>query len=159
MRPYDGNYKMKPPLRERVDVDALVQGFADGTVDAIATDHAPHPGDEKMQEFERCPFGIIGLETAVGLALERLHHTGKVGVSHLVRLFSQNPARILSLDRGTLRAGAPADITILGLEHSWTYDVNRSPSKSRNTPFHGHTFRGGPISTIVAGQIVWRLDT
>jgi dihydroorotase len=158
MRPYDGNYKMKPPLRERGDVDAVVQGFAHGTIDAIATDHAPHPGDEKMQEFERCPFGIIGLETAVGLALERLHHTGKVNVSHLVRLFSQNPARILSLDRGTLRAGAPADITILGLEHSWTYDVNRSPSKSRNTPFHGHTFRGGPIATIVAGQIVWRFD-
>jgi dihydroorotase len=159
MRPYDGNYKMKPPLRERGDVEALVQGFADGTIDAIATDHAPHPGDEKMQEFERCPFGIIGLETAIGLALERLYHTGKVSVSHLVRLFSRNPARILSLDRGTLRAGAPADITILGLEHSWTYDVNRSPSKSRNTPFHGHTFRGGPIATIVAGQIVWRLDT
>jgi dihydroorotase len=158
MRPYDSNYKMKPPLRERCDVDALVQGLADGTIDAIATDHAPHPGDEKMQEFERCPFGIIGLETAVGLALERLYHTSKVNVSHLVRLFSQNPARILSLDRGTLRTGAPADITILGLEHSWTYDVNRSPSKSRNTPFHGHAFRGGPIATIVAGQIVWRLD-
>jgi dihydroorotase len=159
MRPYDGNYKMKPPLRERGDVEALVQGFADGTIDAIATDHAPHPGDEKMQEFERCPFGIIGLETAVGLALERLYHTAKVNASHLVQLFSQNPARILSLDRGTLRAGAPADITILGLEHSWTYDVNRSPSKSRNTPFHGHTFRGGPLATIVAGQIVWRFDT
>jgi dihydroorotase len=158
MRPYDGNYKMKPPLRERGDVEALVQGFADGTIDAIATDHAPHPGDEKMQEFERCPFGIIGLETAVGLALERLYHTAKVNASHVVQLFSQNPARILSLDRGTLRAGAPADITILGLEHSWTYDVNRSPSKSRNTPFHGHTFRGGPIATIVAGQIVWRFD-
>jgi dihydroorotase len=159
MRPYDSNYKMKPPLRERGDVDAVVQGFADGTVDAIATDHAPHPGDEKMQEFERCPFGIIGLETALGLALERLYHTGKVCVSHLVRLFGQNPARILSLDRGTLRAGAPADITILGLDHNWTYDVNRSPSKSRNTPFHGHQFRGGPIATIVAGQIVWRFDT
>jgi dihydroorotase len=159
MRPYDGNYKMKPPLRERDDVEALVQGFADGTVDAIATDHAPHPGDEKMQEFERCPFGIIGLETAVGLALERLYHTAKVNVSLLIQLFSQNPARILSLDRGTLRAGAPADITILGLEHSWTYDVNRSPSKSRNTPFDGHTFRGGPVATIVAGQIVWRFDT
>lgn len=158
MRPYDGNYKMKPPLRERNDVEAIAQGLAEGTIDAIATDHAPHPGDEKMQEFERCPFGIIGLETAVGLALERLYHTAKVNVSHLVQLFSQNPARILALDRGTLRAGAPADITILGLEHTWTYDVNRSPSKSRNTPFHGHKFRGGPIATIVAGQIVWRLD-
>jgi dihydroorotase len=158
MRPYDGNYKMKPPLRERGDVEALVQGLADGIIDAIATDHAPHPGDEKMQEFERCPFGIIGLETAIGLALERLYHTGKVDLPHLVRLFSHRPASILSLDRGTLGAGAPADITILGLDHSWTYDVNRSPSKSRNTPFHGHKFRGGPVATIVAGRIVWRFD-
>ncbi|MGI8961863.1 MAG: dihydroorotase [Bryobacteraceae bacterium] len=159
MRPYDSNYKMKPPLRERGDVDALVQGLADGTIDAIATDHAPHPGDEKMQEFERCPFGIIGLETAVGLALERLYHTAKVNVSQVVRLFSENPARVLSLDRGTLRAGTPADITILGLEHHWIYDVNRSPSKSRNTPFHGHKFRGGPVATIVAGHIVWRFES
>ncbi|MFL6354005.1 MAG: dihydroorotase [Bryobacteraceae bacterium] len=158
MRPYDGNYKMKPPLRERGDLDAVVQGLAQGSIDAIATDHAPHPGDEKMQEFERCPFGIIGLETAVGLALERLYHTAKVNISQLVQLFSQNPARILSLDRGTLRTGAGADITIMGLEHSWTYDVNRSPSKSRNTPFHGRTFRGGPVATIVDGQIVWRID-
>ncbi len=136
MPAYDSNYKMKPPLRDSSDVEAIVGGLADSTIDAIATDHAPHPGDEKMQEFERCPFGIIGLETAVGLALERLYHTGKVSVSHLVRLFSQNPARVLSLDRGTLRPGAPADVTIYSLDHSWTYDVTRSPSKSRNTPFH-----------------------
>jgi dihydroorotase len=158
MRPYDSNYKMKPPLRERSDVEGLVKGLENGIIDAIATDHAPHPGSEKMQEFERCPFGIIGLETAVGLSLQRLYHTGKVSISHLVRLFTQNPAHILSLDRGTLRSGAPADITILGLDHSWTYDVNRSPSKSRNTPFHGQEFQGGPVATIVAGQIVWRFE-
>jgi dihydroorotase len=158
MRPYDSNYKMKPPLRERSDVEGLVKGLENGIIDAIATDHAPHPGSEKMQEFERCPFGIIGLETAVGLSLQRLYHTGKVSISHLVRLFTQNPAHILSLDRGTLRSGAPADITILGLDHSWTYDVNRSPSKSRNTPFHGQKFQGGPVATIVAGQIVWRFE-
>jgi dihydroorotase len=156
MRPYDSSYKMKPPLREASDVESIVQGIANGTIDAIATDHAPHPGDEKMQEFERCPFGIIGLETAVGLALERLYHTHKVSLLHLVQLFSLNPARILSLDRGTLRPGAPADITILSLDHSWAYDVNRSLSKSRNTPFHGHKFRGGPVATIVCGEIVWR---
>jgi dihydroorotase len=159
MRPYDSNYKMKPPLRERSDVEALLQGLADDTIDAIATDHAPHPGSEKMQEFERCPFGIIGLETALSLSLGRLYHTGKLNISRLVRLFTQNPARILSLDRGTLRSGAPADITILGLDHSWTYDVNRSPSKSRNTPFDGRNFRGGPVATIVAGQVVWRFDS
>jgi dihydroorotase len=159
MRPYDSNYKMKPPLRERTDVEALLKGVVDGTIDAIATDHAPHPGSEKMQEFERCPFGIIGLETALGLSLEQLYHTGRVSISHLVRLFTQNPARILSLDRGTLRSGAPADITLLSLDHNWRYDVNRSPSKSRNTPFHGHQFRGGPMATIVAGQLVWRFDS
>jgi dihydroorotase len=158
MRPYDGNYKMKPPLRERCDMEAILKGVVSGTIDAIATDHAPHAGDEKMQEFERCPFGITGLETAVGLALDRLYHASNVGLPHLVRLFTQNPARILSLDRGTLRPGVPADLTIFGLDHSWTYDVNRSPSKSRNTPFHGHKFRGGPIATIVAGQIVWRFE-
>lgn len=156
--PYDSNYKMKPPLRESDDVRAVVDGLANGTIDAIATDHAPHAGAEKMQEFERCPFGIIGLETAVGLALERLYHPGKLVLADLVRLFTQNPAGILSLDRGTLRAGAPADVTIFSLDHEWTYDVNRSASKSRNSPFHGRKFRGGPIATIVAGRMVWKFS-
>ncbi len=159
MRPYDSNYKMKPPLRGRCDVEAVTEGLANGAIDAIATDHAPHPGAEKMQEFERCPFGIIGLETALGLALERLYHPGKVTLPHLIRLFAGNPARILSIDRGTLRPGAAADVTIFSLDREWTYDVNRSPSKSRNTPFQGHKFRGGPVAAIVAGEIVWKLDS
>lgn len=154
--PQNCNYKMKPPLRERCDVDAVTQGVASGAIDAIATDHAPHPETEKQQVFERCPFGIIGFETALGLALERLYHSGKLGLAHLVRLFTQGPAEILSLKRGTLRAGLAADVTIFGLDHEWTYDVNRSPSKSRNTPFHGRKFRGGPVATIVAGKIIWR---
>ncbi|MGC2657656.1 MAG: amidohydrolase family protein, partial [Bryobacteraceae bacterium] len=158
MLPYDGNYKMKPPLRESGDVSAVAQGLMNGAVDAIATDHAPHPGDEKMQEFERCPFGIIGLETAIGLSLERLYHNGGIGLSHLVGLFTANPARILSLDRGTLKTGAPGDVTIFGLSHRWDYDVNNSASKSRNTPFNGHHFTGGPIATVVSGKIVWRAD-
>jgi dihydroorotase len=158
MPAYDSNYKMKPPLREGCDIAAVVQGLANGTIDAIATDHAPHAGDEKMQEFERCPFGILGCETAVGLALERLYHTGKVTLPRLVSLFTSNPNRILSLDRGSLQRGAIADITIFGLDHVWAYDVNRSPSKSRNSPFHGHEFRGGPIATIVGGQFVWRFS-
>jgi dihydroorotase len=158
MRPYDSNYKMKPPLREHCDVEAVTQGLLNGAIDAIATDHAPHPGAEKMQEFERCPFGIIGLETAVGLALERLYRPGKLALSQFVQLFTSNPARILSLDRGTLQTGAAGDITIFGLDHEWTYDVNRSPSKSRNTPFNGYTFHGGPVATVVAGKIVWRQD-
>jgi dihydroorotase len=156
MRPYDSNYKMKPPLRGREDVDAVIRGIATGAIDAIASDHAPHAGAEKMQEFERCPFGIIGLETALGLALERLYHTSRIGLAHLVRLFTEGPARTLSLDRGTLRANAAADVTIFGLDHEWKYDVSRSHSKSANTPFHGHHFRGGPLATIVSGEIVWR---
>jgi dihydroorotase len=156
MRPYDGNYKMKPPLRQTEDIDAVLAGLADGSIDVIATDHAPHPGDEKMQEFERCPFGIIGLETALGLALERLYHSGKVPLARLIELFTTNPARILSLQAGTLRPGSPADITIFSLHHEWTYDVTCSLSKSSNTPFHSRAFRGGPVATIVAGRIVWR---
>lgn len=156
MLPYDSNFKMKPPLRDTSDVEAVTEGLVNGTIDAIATDHAPHPGDEKMQQFERCPFGILGLETALGLSLERLYHNGKIGLAQLVSLFTRNPARVLSLDRGTLKPGAPADITVFGLDHQWTYDVNRSASKSRNSPFHGYAFRGGPIATVVAGKIVWQ---
>jgi dihydroorotase len=156
MLPYDSNFKMKPPLREHGDVNAVIEGLANGTIDTIATDHAPHPGDEKMQEFERCPFGILGFETAIGLALECLFHTGKVSLSQLVAMFTTNPERILSLGRGMLKPGAPADITVFSLDHEWTYDVNRSLSKSRNSPFHGRRFRGGPIATIVEGRIVWR---
>ncbi len=158
MIPYDSSYKMKPPLRESRDVQGIVKGIMDGAIDAIATDHAPHPGDEKMQEFERCPFGIIGLETAVGLSLERLYHSGKIGLSHLIGLFTQKPAGILSLNCGTLRVGSRADFTILGLQHEWTYDVTKSPSKSRNTPFDRRKFRGGPAATIVNGKVVWQFS-
>jgi dihydroorotase len=157
MTPYDSNYKMKPPLREPSDVGAVKQGLMNGVVDAIATDHAPHAGAEKMREFERCPFGIIGLETALGLALEQLYHPGHVDLGHLIRLFTQNPASILSLDRGTLRSGSAGDVTIFSLDREWTYDVAHSASKSRNTPFHCRKFKGGPVATIVAGRIVWQL--
>ena len=156
MPPYDSNYKMKPPLRSSSDVDAVVEGVVSGAIDAIATDHAPHPGSEKMQEFEKCPFGIIGLETALGIALERLVHSGKIAVARLVELFTTGPARILGLDRGTLAPGAPGDVTMFSTERQWTYDVNKSFSKSRNSPFDGATFRGGPVATIVDGQIVWQ---
>jgi dihydroorotase len=157
MAPYDSNYKMKPPLREGPDVGAVKQGLVEGVVDAIATDHAPHAGAEKMQEFERCPFGIIGLETALGLALEQLYHPGHVDLAHLIRLFTQSPARILSLDRGALRVGGAADVTVFSLDREWTYDVRRSASKSSNTPFHRREFKGGPVASVVAGQVVWRL--
>lgn len=156
--PYDSNYKMKPPLRTPCDVAALIQGLADGTIDALATDHAPHPGSEKMQEFEQCPFGIIGLETALAIASEVLYHSGRVSLLRLVELFTLGPARILNLDRGRLAPGAPADVTIFDPDRVWTYDVTRSYSKSSNTPFHGRTFRGRAVATIVAGSVVWRLE-
>jgi dihydroorotase len=155
---YDSNYKMKPPLRTQSDTDAIVDAIATGVVDAIATDHAPHAGSEKMQEFERCPFGITGLETAIGLALTELVHKGLISVSRMVELFTSGPARILKLDRGTLKRGAPGDVTILDIERDWTYDVFESCSKSRNSPFNGRRFRGGPVATIVAGEIVWTCD-
>jgi dihydroorotase len=135
-----------------------VEGIAAGAVTAIATDHAPHPGSEKMQEFERCPFGIIGLETALGLALDRLVHSGRITLARLVELFTIGPESILRLGRGTLAPGAPADVTIFSTEMSWTYDVNLSFSRSRNSPFHGKTFRGGPVATIVGGAFAWRRE-
>ncbi|HWF11277.1 MAG TPA: dihydroorotase [Bryobacteraceae bacterium] len=152
---YDSNYKMKPPLRCRHDADAVVKGIASGVVDAIATDHAPHAGNDKMQEFERCPFGITGLETAIGLSLAELVHKGRIPVAKMVELFTTGPANILKLDRGTLAPGAPADVTIFDLDTEWTYDVQQSLSKSRNSPFGGRRFRGGPVATIVGGEIVW----
>jgi dihydroorotase len=154
--PYDGNFKMKPPLRSRCDVGAVAAGVIDGSIDAIATDHAPHPGSEKMQEFEKCPFGIIGLETALAVILEQLVHPQKIGLMRLVELFTTGPAKILGLQRGTLAPGASGDVTIFSTSREWTYDVNKSASKSRNSPFDGRTFKGGPVATVVSGRVVWR---
>lgn len=155
MQPYDSNYKMKPPLRSKCDVNAVVAGVVSGAIDAIATDHAPHAGSEKMQEFEKCPFGILGLETAIGISLEQLAHPGKIPLMRFVELFTTAPARILNLNRGTLSQGAPADVTIFSLDREWTYDVNKSFSKSRNSPFDQHAFKGGPVATFVNGRMVW----
>jgi len=155
---YDSSYKMKPPLRSECDVAAVIEGIVAGTVDAIASDHAPHPGSEKMQEFEKCPFGIIGLETALALSLEKLYHTQKISLMRLVELFTTGPARILGLNRGTLATGGPGDVTIFDPELEWTYDVNRSYSKSKNSPFDGWQLRGGPVATIVGGVVVWRRE-
>lgn len=158
IRPYDANYKMKPPLRGEEDVAAMLEGIAAGTVDALATDHAPHPGDEKMQEFEKCPFGILGLETAIGLTMDRLVHPGRLSLTRMIELYTTGPARVLGLELGTLGVGRPADITVLSEMHEWVYDVNRSPSKSRNSPFDGVAFQGGPVATVVGGEIVWRRE-
>jgi len=158
MAAYDSNYKMKPPLRSCGDREAVTEGLISGTVSAIATDHAPHAGSDKMQEFERCPFGIIGLETALGLALEHLVHTGKLTLTRLVELFTVGPESVLRLGRGTLATGAPGDVTVFSTEIGWKYDVNQSFSRSRNSPFDGRTFRGGPVATVVGGKLVWRRE-
>lgn len=153
---YDTNTKMSPPLRSQDHVDAILEGLRDGTIDIIATDHAPHHADEKELEFDQAPFGIVGLETAVGLAFENLVNAGVISLARLVELCATNPARIFNLEaRGTLRAGARADLTILDPELAWIFDVSRSKSKSRNTPFDGSNFRGGTVSTIVSGRIVY----
>ena len=153
---YDGNYKMKPPLRSHIDKQAVLEGIVDGVIDAIATDHAPHTGNMKMQEFERCPFGVTGLETAIALTLEELVHPGKISLKHMVELFTTGPARVIGLDRGKLFVGGPGDVTLFSTSREWVFDVNESQSKSKNSPFHGRVFRGGPVATIVAGKTVWQ---
>ena len=154
--PYDSNYKMKPPIRCSHDVAAMIEGVKAGYIDAIATDHAPHSVTDKMQEFERCPFGILGLETAIGLSLEHLVELGHITINRMIELFTTGPAGILKLNRGALTPGLPADLTILDLKSKWTYDVNKSPSKSRNSPFDGKEFKGRAVATIVSGEVVWQ---
>ena len=154
---YDSRFKMNPPLAAREDRAALLAGLADGTVDAIATDHAPHEPALKEVEFDRAPFGILGFETALGLALEQLVDAGRLSLVRMVELFTTGPARILGMER-KIAAGEPADLTIFSLDRSWTYQVNDSPSKSRNSPFDGKKFKGGPVATIVAGRVVYRAN-
>src|SRR5262245_23294349 len=152
---YDTNTKMSPPLRSRDHVDAILDGLRDGTIDAIATDHAPHHADEKGLEYDQAPFGIVGLETAVGLAFD-LVKDGTIDIERLVQLMATHPARILSLeDRGTLRTNSRADVTIIDPSFQWTFDVSRSKSKSRNTPFDGRTMTGAVVATVVGGRVVY----
>jgi dihydroorotase len=153
--PYDTNTKMNPPLREARDRDAMLSGIADGSVDVIATDHAPHHYDEKNVEYDRAPFGIVGLETAIPLALDRLVHTGLIRLPRVIELMSVNPARILQVAGGTLAAGSRADVTILAPDLEVNIDRARLRSRSKNTPFHGWTLRGGVAATIVGGRVVY----
>ncbi|MCU0229127.1 MAG: dihydroorotase [Bryobacterales bacterium] len=152
---YDGNYKIKPPLRSDSDVAALCSGIQEGVISAIATDHQPHPGSDKMQEFDECPFGILGFETSFALSLETLYHRQMVTLPQLLGLYTSGPADVLGLACGCLRVGDPADIAIIDPNRWWQYDVNQSFSKSRNSPFHGRYFQGRVVTTMVAGNVVW----
>jgi dihydroorotase len=159
MRDYDANFKMNPPLRSASDREAILVALADGTVDAIATDHAPHAMHEKCIEFERAAFGITGLETALGLAITRLHREHKIPLARIVELFTAGPARVLDLHgRGTLARGSHADVTIFDPKKRWTFEAAKSRSKSHNTPFDGWQLTGKVVATIVGGNVVYRAD-
>jgi dihydroorotase len=148
---------MNPPLRSASDREAILVALADGTIDAIATDHAPHAPHEKIIEFERAAFGITGLETALGLAITRLHAAAKIPLARIVELFTAGPAGVLSLTgRGTLTRGSHADVTIFDPKKRWTFEASKSRSKSHNTPFDGWQLTGKVVATIVAGRIVHR---
>ncbi|HZI66399.1 MAG TPA: dihydroorotase [Thermoanaerobaculia bacterium] len=153
---YSTRFKMNPPLREASDVEALVAALADGTVDAIATDHAPHHEDEKGVEFDAAPFGVVGLETAAAVVHDRLVVSGRLPLSRFVELFSSGPARAFGLPGGTLGAGSPGDVTLFDPAKRWKVDPSRFVSLGRSTPFAGWELVGRPAGTIVAGAFVWR---
>ena len=154
---YDTNTKMAPPLRSQEHLEAILEGLRDGTIDAIATDHAPHHADEKALEYDKAPFGITGLETAVGLAFNELVHKGIVDLVRLVELCSANPAKIFRLkNRGTLAPGSIADVTILDPDLAWTYKTSESRSKSRNSPFDGWQFVGAAVAAVIGGKVVYQ---
>lgn len=156
MRDYDSNYKMNPPLRSTSDLEAILAALADGTVDAIATDHAPHAAHEKEMEFERAAFGITGLETALALAITRLHVAKRIPLARIVELFTAGPARCFDLrGRGALVRGSFADVTVFDPKKKWTFEASKSRSKSKNTPFDGWQLAGKVVATIVDGAIVY----
>ena len=152
---FDTNKKMSPPLRSEEDRVALIEAVRDGTIDAIATDHAPHHLDEKMFEYDRAPFGVVGLETALGVALMVLYHSGSIPLARIIEMMTFGPARAFSLPGGTLTKGASADITVFDPDCEWTVDPKKFKSKSRNTPFAGARLRGSVVSTLVGGRAVF----
>src|SRR4051794_33436073 len=153
---YDTNFKMNPPLRSARDREAILEGLADGTIDVLCSDHAPHCDYEKEVEFDYAPFGITGLETEVALSLMQLFHSGKVSITDLIAKFTVAPARILRLQKGTLKPGADADVTIIDLNKEWVYEWDPKGSKSKNNPFHGWKLKGKAVATVVGGEMVWR---
>ena len=156
---FSTNTKMNPPLREASDIDALIAGLADGAVDAVATDHAPHHEDEKSVDFNAAPFGIVGLETAAALVYDRLVTPGRLTLARFAEVFSAGAARAFGLPGGTLSAGSPADVTLFDPRRRWSVDSSRFLSLSRNTPFEGWELTGAPAATIVGGRVIWRRES
>jgi len=155
---FDTNYKMNPPLRSRADVDALLEGIADGTLSILCSDHAPHADFEKEVEFDAAPFGIIGLETELGLFFDLLvHKHRKIDIVRLIKMYTVEPARLLRINAGTLSIGAPADVTLIDPDLEWTVRIDRFESASRNSPFADWKLRGRAVRTIVEGKTVWKL--
>jgi dihydroorotase len=149
---------MNPPLRSAEDRAAIIEGLADGTLEILASDHAPHCAHEKDVEFDYAPFGITGLETEVALSLMQLVHAGHLSLPDMIAKYTMNPARLLNLPKGTLNPGADADVTVINPDEEWVFDAATSPSKSANSPFTGWTLKGKPSMTLVGGKIVWRGD-
>jgi len=152
---YDTNLKMNPPLRSARDREAILEGLADGTIEVLCSDHAPHCDYEKQVEFDYAPFGITGLETELALALMQLYHTRRLELAELIARFTVGPARLLGLPKGTLTVGADADVTVFDPERDWVFDKQASASKSVNSPFYGWPLKGKTIATIVGGKRVW----
>jgi dihydroorotase len=152
---YDTNFKMNPPLRSAADCEAILAGLMDGTIEILCSDHAPHCDYEKEVEFDYAPFGITGLETELALSLMQLVHTKRISLADLIAKFTVNPARLLNLPKGTLSAGADADVTVFDADQEWIYRPEDSASKSKNNPFFGWKLKGKAVATIVAGKIVW----
>lgn len=157
LKGYDTNFKMNPPLRTQKDIDALLQGIADGVVDILASDHAPHCSFEKEVEFDDAPFGIVGLETELGLFIQSLVHGKVISLPKMIAMLTSNPAQLLNLDRGTLGEGRPGDVTIIDPDAEWTVDTKEFASRSKNTPYQGWKLKGRATATIVAGKIAWQL--
>jgi dihydroorotase len=155
LKDYDTNFKMNPPLRTERDREALWEGLADGTLEIIASDHAPHCTYEKEVEFDLAPFGILGLETQLALSLALVRNK-ILSLTQLIEKFTVNPAHLVRLAKGSLGVGTDGDVTIIDPDRKWTYDVNESASRSRNSPFHGWELTGKAVCTIVGGRVVWQ---
>jgi dihydroorotase len=156
---YDTNFKMNPPLRSAKDREAILEGLADGTIDILCSDHAPHCDYEKEVEFDYAPFGITGLDTELALSLMQLVHTNRISLADMIAKFTVNPARLLNLNKGTLSVGADADVTIFDPEAEWIFRAEDSASKSKNSPFYGWKLKGRAVATIVAGKKIWSEDS